>query len=128
MKKYIITNSLILLVILVTFFLKLKNDESLGDSYYYLPKHEAIDIGFPEGAIIYKSSQKYVFNDIKISKEVVEVNFNENFILAVQLTKNYTFKEKVLNYYIIEKKTDIVYGPFTKEKRAKCYRKINFKI
>ena len=42
------------------------SDANLGDNYFYLNRDEAIDIGYPGGAIIYKATQKYNFSDIKI--------------------------------------------------------------
>ena len=53
------------------------SDRELGDGYYFLPKYESIDIGYPEGeAIIYKSNQEYSFDEIKISGDVLEVASN----------------------------------------------------
>jgi hypothetical protein len=49
-----------LVIFVFAFFVQnqIKDNEDLGDGYYYLPPYEALDIGFPEGAVIYKSSQK----------------------------------------------------------------------
>lgn len=44
-------------------------------------------MGFPEGAIIYKSSQKNLFSDIKIQGEVISINYDKDFIVAVQQKK-----------------------------------------
>ena len=84
------------------------SDAYLGNNYYYLNKFEAIDIGYPNGAIIYKSQQENVFQNVIVHGNVVNVNFNEQFILAKQSPlKNPT--DTV--YFIILKKLDKVYGP-----------------
>lgn len=88
------------------------SNADLGDSYYYLDKYEAKDIGFPDGAIIYKSETKNLFKDVKISKEVVEVKHNDNFIFAKQLANANRLDT---SYYIIDKVGDKVYGPLTKD-------------
>jgi len=101
----------------------------LGDDYYYLPPYEAIDVGFPGGAIIYRSPQKYSFNKIILQGEVIDIKHNEDFIIAVQQKeatsdlaehKNGPGRKK-LGYFIIDKKKEILFGPFTKsEFLQKC--------
>lgn len=88
------------------------DDESLGNGYYYLPEYEAIDLGFPYGAVVYKSSKKYIFNDIKIKGNVIEVNSNEDFIIAKRNTVDTISLTETLDYYIIDKEKDTVYGPY----------------
>jgi hypothetical protein len=84
------------------------SNSDLGDSYYYLDSYEAVDVGFPDGAVIYKSSTKNLYQEIKITKQVVQVSHNDRFILVKQLTN----KDRLdTNYFIIHKKYDIVYGP-----------------
>ncbi len=119
MKKWIIVIFIILLsVILLLIFGRDKQD--LGDDYYYLPKYEAIDVGYPEGAIVYKSSQKYLYSDIKIQGNVISVNSNKDFVIAIQKTDS-SYVEKAhsgitdLHYYIIVKRSDLVYGPYSKK-------------
>ncbi|WP_339918454.1 DUF3997 domain-containing protein [Yeosuana marina] len=93
------------------------SDRKLGNDYYFLPKYESIDVGYPDSeAIVYKSNQEYVFNDIKIRGDVLEVNFNSKYIIAkrdplISQDEN----SGVIEYYIIEKKTDKIFGPLTKE-------------
>lgn len=101
-------------------------NEDLGDGYYYLPKYEAMDVGYPH-SIIYKSFNKNVFNDIIIEGDVLHAIANKDFILAVQrleteaigyaefLRKN-KLDNKNLNYFIIVKSSDSVYGPYVKDK------------
>ena len=79
----------------------------LGDNYYYLDMDEAKDVGYPDGAIIYKSTERYLFSDIKIKGNVIEVKSNDKFIVAKQIPIN----QKKINYYIINKSKDQVYGP-----------------
>tara|TARA_Y100000780_G_scaffold226832_1_gene241682 strand:- start:63 stop:413 length:351 start_codon:yes stop_codon:yes gene_type:complete len=93
------------------------NDRELGNDYYYLPKYESIDIGYPDSeAIIYKSNHENAFGDIKIRGDVLEVNSNSKYIIAkrnplISQNKN----SGVIEYYIIEKKIDKLFGPFTKK-------------
>ena len=100
---------------LAIFYVAYENDDqNLGNNYFYLPKYEADDIGFPDGAIIYKSDKKYIFNDVKISGEIIDVAHDNSFILAVQETEKFN-TWKTHNYYIIVIKTDSTYGPYTLE-------------
>ena len=118
MKKSIII-ILIILSLVVLFFIFKGDEQDLGDGYYYLPKYEAKDVGYPNGAIIYKSRRKYSYDDVKISGEVISVNKNKEFIIAIQkVDREYNIKMKTnasdsnsLHYYIIAKKIDSVYGP-----------------
>lgn len=118
MKKWIISICILLTLGIVIYkVVSIKDREYLGDNYYYLPSYEAIDIGYQEGSIIYKSKTKNVFNNIKVPGEVLYVNYDENFIIAVQ-NSNVNIKEakdKRLNYFIIVKKSDIVLGPMNRQ-------------
>ena len=70
----------------------MENDnQELGDNYYFLHDYEAVDIGFPDGAVIYKATQKNVFNNIKIHGNVVGANSNNDFIIAIQKLVCFTF-------------------------------------
>ncbi len=121
MKKPIIIISSILFSLNLFFILGCDN-QNLGNNYYYLPEYEAIDVGYPGGAIIYKSPQKYLFNDIKIYGNVINVKYNDNFIIAIQKTDSSFLKKNIQNinkkdslrYFIIVKESDIVYGPYNK--------------
>ena len=84
------------------------SDSNLGDNYYYLDKYEAIDIGFPDGAIIYKSQQENVFYNVIVHGNVVNVGFNDQFIIVKQIPINHPMDTC---YFIILKNTDQVYGP-----------------
>jgi len=107
----------------VLFFIWGVDEQNLGDNYYYLPKYEAVDIGYPGGAIIYKSAQKNIFSDIKIHGNVISVDNNKDFIIAIQnadssnieKTNSSIAEKNSLNYFIIVKKSNLIYGPFNKE-------------
>ena len=122
MKKWIITIVIILLLVVLYLILGGVNEQNLGDNYYYLPEYEAIDVGYPEGAIIYKSEQRYVISDVKIHRNVISVNKNKQFIIAIQQDESVNIKSIqsnvldsiYLHYFIIVKQTDMVYGPFNK--------------
>ncbi|MDE5420478.1 DUF3997 domain-containing protein [Labilibaculum sp. DW002] len=102
---------LIGIIICITSSCKWSNAE-LGKNYFYLDKDEAIDVGYPGGAIIYKSSEKYYFKNIIISGDVLKVNSDNDFIIVKQRPKSETDKTY---YYIIEKKGDIVHGPLSSD-------------
>jgi hypothetical protein len=121
MKKWIIGIIALLSSVVLLIIFSEKDEQILGDNYYYLPKYEAKDVGYPGGGIIYKSNQKYSFTDIKINGNVVEVHSNDDFIIAIQNSDTSYLESKhktvskantPLYYYIINKKSDIVYGPF----------------
>jgi hypothetical protein len=97
-----------------------EDEQVLGGGYYYLPPYEALDIGYPNGPIIYKSFSKNCFEDIIIKEKVISVQKNRDFIIAIQEkvdTNNLKIvnKKSVSNYFIIAKKTNNVYGPFNYE-------------
>jgi len=118
MKKWIIAFVIILSGVIFLFWGA--DSQNLGGNYYYLPKYEAIDIGYPGGGIIYKSTQKNIFRDIKIHGNVINIGNNTDFIIAIQNTdtsyiekahSNFVEKDS-LKYFIIVKKTDLIYGPY----------------
>lgn len=125
MKKWII--AIVIIFLLVVLYLTWADEQNLGDNYYYLPIYEAVDIGYPEGAIIYKSLQKNVFSDVKIHRNVISVNKNKEFIIAIQQDDSVNIKSaqtnvldsNYLHYFIIAKQTDMVYGPFSKKEYLK---------
>ena len=122
MKKWIIVICVLITIGIVFFITKTEKDtETLGDNYYYLSPYEAIDVGFPEGDIIYKYYQKNLFSDIKIQGEVISINYDKDFIVAVQQKKSSAelVKDKMLYYFIIEKKLDNVIGPLSKQEYLK---------
>ena len=123
MKKALIVTFTIILL-LIALFVCWPDERKLGDNYYYLPKYEAIDVGFANAeAIVYKSKNRKVFQDIKITGDVIRVSGNKDFIVALQkipsgpLAPSYYDPDTLtdLKYYIISKNTDSVYGPFSKE-------------
>jgi hypothetical protein len=114
-KKWVVAISILLLLFVIGFFTLGINDYDLGDSYYYLPKYESIDIGYPEAeAIIYKSAKKNLFTDVKIRGDVISVSSNKDLILASQHPTNIHGIDTV-RYFIIRKEMDAVYGPYKKE-------------
>lgn len=61
-----------------------QNSEDLGDNYHALSEYEASDVGYPYGAIIYKSSQKYSFQETIIYSNVISYKSNDAYILVSQ--------------------------------------------
>lgn len=117
MKKWIIAIIVLLIVCGVLFLITRTDEQTLGENYYYLPEYEAYDVGYPEGGIIYKSSERYLFSNIIIHGNVIRMNDNKGFIIAMQLKNDSTKidKNELLHYFIIEKKSDLIYGPYKKE-------------
>lgn len=122
MKKISIIVIIVFFIGTVIFLLSQEKESILGNGYYYLSLEEAIDVGYPGGAIIYKSTQQNYLKDIKITGNVMEVEHNEKYIIAMQ-QKVRTYREFhsgiKKQYYIIDKTTDIVYGPYTMEEYKK---------
>lgn len=122
MKKWIIAIVVILLFVVLYLTWRRFNEQDLGDNYYYLPEYEAIDIGYPYGAIVYKSAGRYIFSDVKIHRNVTRVSKDKNFIIAIQqddmvntkATQANMVDSNYLHFFIIVKETDKVYGPFSR--------------
>ncbi|SEC23780.1 Protein of unknown function [Maribacter dokdonensis] len=119
------------LLILISFLICCScSDRKLGDNYYFLPKYESIDVGYPNNeAIVYKSNQEYVFNNIIIRGDVLEINFNSKYIIAkrdplISRDKN----SGLIEYYIVEKKNDKIFGPLTKKDFDKKTVELNINL
>ncbi len=84
------------------------SDAFLGDGYYYLSVEEAIDVGYPDGAIIYKSTERYFFKDVVITGDVIKVENNKSYIAAKQIDRI----TDSINYFLIDKISNINHGPF----------------
>jgi hypothetical protein len=127
MKKWIIAILVILLLCGVLFLIMRTDEQILGENYYYLPEYEAYDVGYPEGGIIYKSSEKNLFSNVIIHGNVIRMNDNKDFILALQLKNDSakTDKKQLLHYFIIQKKSDNVYGPFQKQEYLQKREELN---
>ena len=124
MKKTIIL-IMVLVLAIISFFILEIDEQDLGGNYYYLPAYEAVDVGYPGGAIIYKSQQKYSYSDVKIQEEVISVNNNKDFVVAIQKLNNSSTKRDSLQYYIIAKKSDLVYGPYDKKRYMQKRKELN---
>ena len=121
---------LILMAVILIILIFEKDEENLGENYFYLTPFDAYDVGFPGGAIVYKSDMKDVFTDIKIRGNVINVKSDRDFIVAVRNndTINFemkhgenTFSDKKNFYFIIVKSLGNVLGPFNKvEFEKKC--------
>ena len=108
--------SIYILISLITFFSC--SDRELGNGYYFLPKYEAIDVGYPEGeAIIYKSNKEYIFSNIRIRGDIIEVHADSKFIIAKRDPLiSWETNTGVFEYFIILKKNDSLIGPLNIEK------------
>ena len=99
--------------------------EKLGNNYYYLNKYQTQDIGCPDGAIIYKSDNSCVYSNILIEKQVIDVDYNDNYIIAKRqiiddslfsiLILDYSEFKPEIGYYIILKNKDSVCGSYSKK-------------
>ena len=102
------------------------NDAKLGHHYYYLNQDEATDVGYPGGAIIYKSAQEYSYSDVIVSGNVVEVRFNDQFIVAKQ--KPIEKATDTIWYFLINKTNDRVYGPCSMDSIHVLMNKLDVKL
>lgn len=110
-------NTTRLLILIFTLICFSCSEGDLGDGYYFLPKYESVDVGYPNGeAIVYKSNQEYLFSDVKIRGDVMKVKSDSEFIIAkrdplVRRDSN----TGLIEYYIIIKKNDSLIGPLNRE-------------
>lgn len=111
-----------LLVLLVT--VGCIDQADLGKGYYYLSEYDAVDIGYPDGAIIYKSVEKNVFSDIILKETVKNAKSDDNYIIALQLPKN----EKVSRYFIIDKFSGRIFGPLDEKSFNEWKLKLGIEI
>ncbi|MFC6225009.1 hypothetical protein ACFP2F_17305 [Hymenobacter artigasi] len=109
----------------VLFFLWVADKQELGGRYFYLPSDEAVDMGYPGGPVVYKSAQKHLFSHIRIDGDLRGVNANGRFILAVRQPPAASAagnavpsKQPGLQYFVLIKASDAVYGPYNREEYA----------
>ena len=108
----------------------MESDRELGNGYYHLPKYESIDVGYPDcEAIIYKSTKEYVFSDIIINGDVIDVEFDSEHIISkrdpiINMDKN----TGILEYYVIVKKSDKLIGPLTIKEFEQTINDLNIKL
>jgi hypothetical protein len=100
--------------------------QELGEGYYYLPRYEAVDVGYPGGPVVYKSAHKHLFSHIRIDGDLKGINSNRRFILAVRqplaasaASKAIPMKQQDLQYFILVKASDAVYGPYSRKEYAR---------
>ncbi len=113
MKKY----KYIVFFITAILFVSCNENQNLGDDYYFLPDYVAYDVGYPGGAIIYKSPEKYYYKKIVVKGNVKAVHHNRKYIIASQklLDVETQTEDTTFNYFIIDKENDSVYGPLSWE-------------
>lgn len=125
MKKIIISILLLTFCVIIFLLLRGKDEQNLGGDYYYLPEYEAMDIGYPGGSIVYKAKEKYSFNDVKIKGNVLAAVSNDSHILASRRNRNSNEGNSKLQYFIIEKYTDVRHGPFSFDDFTKKAKELN---
>lgn len=96
-------------------------DISMGNNYWYLSQSAAKELSYSEDAMIYKSFESGNYSDIIINPTVIDICFNDNFILAKQWNKG----NSNLNFYIINKISDSLYGPFSNVEFLKARIRLN---
>jgi hypothetical protein len=116
MKRVIISIGILFIIGTLCIYLSIDKD-SLGEGYFYLSEYDAFDLGYPGGGIIYKSPEKYLFHDIVVSGNVIRVNHNKEFILALQFPSESATEDlkELPHYFIIQKKLNLIQGPCNKE-------------
>jgi len=106
LNEHSMKNILILFLTLTAVSCKWSN-ASLGDNYWYLDIYEAEDTGYPDGAIIYKSSERYSYKKIMVKGNVMDVSHNDKYILAKQVPID---NSKIEYFFLIDKDDEKVYG------------------
>lgn len=54
------------------------------ENYFYLSRYEALDVGYPYGAIVYKSPEEYLYRNVIIGGNVLIFKQNSKYIVAKQ--------------------------------------------
>ncbi len=96
-------------------FTSCKDETDLGNNFYYLPDYESVDVGYPFGSIIYKSKEKYVFEKIFVSADVINVNKNDDYIIVKQIPNKKILLQNIKddlnlwsNYYLEIKRDSLI--------------------
>jgi hypothetical protein len=55
-----------------------------SENYFYLSEFEALDVGYPYGAIVYKSSEEYLYRDVIIGGHVLLFKKDSKYVVAKQ--------------------------------------------
>jgi hypothetical protein len=84
-----------LIAIFVGLITSCHDDANLGHNYYYLSKYDAMNMGMPLGAIVYKSDNKNSFNNIMIYGDVLKCISNEEYALALQKPNKKSFYTEI---------------------------------
>jgi len=91
----------------------------LGNNYYYLPDYESVDIGYPYGSIVYKSHEKYHFDEVVIFSDINKITSNEKYIIVLQRPNKNILKSIIKDdltlwneHYLKTKKDSIVILPY----------------
>lgn len=81
-----INNAVLLYILCIVTLLGLSSCDRNNnlESYYYLDKDEALDVGYPYGSMVYKSLQEYSFSDILITSNVSKFKQNSQYVVAMQ--------------------------------------------
>lgn len=101
--------------IVIICFTSCKDETDLGNNFYYLPDYESIDIGYPYGTIVYKSSEKNKFEKILIYADVASVNNNDDYIIVKQIPNKKILLQNIKddlglwsNYYLEIKRDSLI--------------------
>jgi hypothetical protein len=86
-----------LMAIVIVFIISCRDEANLGYNYYYLSKYDAMDIGMPLGAIVYKSDNKNSFNNVIIYGDVLQCVSNSKYVLALQKPNKKSIYSEIRN-------------------------------
>lgn len=107
-----------LLILFVVLNLLSCIEEKNSKRYYYLPMDDAIDVGYPFGSIVYKSTQKNSYEDVLIYSDVEKYESDSRYILVEQrpnrklMDKNIKDDLSFWSNYCVENKKDTVINVF----------------
>jgi hypothetical protein len=94
-----------------------ENRKNLGKNYWIFDYYDYKEYGFNDELFIYKSSNINVYEKIILKGNIILVGFNDDIIICAVSKKDLKFDFLTSNYdeisyYIIDKKSDLVKGPF----------------
>ncbi len=109
------TFGIIMLFVLVAGLLILvtrADNQKLGDGYFYLPNYEAIDVGYPDGSIIYKSTKKNLYKEVVVRDNILSVVSDRRYI-GVYAKGDLADPQPASGdrFYLVDKISGKVYGP-----------------
>ncbi|ACU05857.1 hypothetical protein [Pedobacter heparinus] len=106
---------LALFLVLILFSCTQRNPSK---NYYYLSEYDALDVGYPYGSIVYKSTKEYHYQKVVVFSDVLMYKSDSRYILMEQrpnrklMDKNIKDDLSFWSNYYVENKKDTVINVF----------------